>query len=410
MNTQEWIAQIRNDFPLLVVHPEIAYLDNAATTQRPNTVLEAERKFYTESNANPLRGLYDLSMKATDAYEEARELVRSFIHAKSTSEIVFTRNTTESLNLVGYSYAQNFLKPGDEVLISIMEHHSNLLPWMIACQKNGATLKYLECDENGLITVEAFKAALNEHTKIVAMAQISNVLGVKNKIKQFASLAHAAGAVFVCDGAQSVPHIPVDVQELDVDFLAFSGHKMAGPMGIGVLYGKEALLDQMPPFLYGGEMIEYVYRDHATYAELPHKFEAGTVNAGAAVGLGAAIRYYDSIGMEAIEAREAQLGRYAMQKLSALPYVHILGAKEADAHHGIFTFTVDGVHPHDIAAMLDEDNVNVRAGHHCAQPLMKHLHTMSTTRASVAFYNLESEIDKLADSLSHVREKMGYGA
>lgn len=399
--------EIRQQFPLVFNHPEIAYLDNSATMQRPSYVLDAMRDFYEEDNANPLRGLYDLSMKATDQYEGARELVRAFINAEDTSEIIFTRNATESLNLVGYSYARTFLKEGDEILITIMEHHSNLLPWMEAAKAKGAVLKYVECDEKGQITEEAFRAALSDRTRIVAMTQISNVLGVKNDVKKFAAIAHEAGAVFVCDGAQSVPHIPVDVQDLDVDFLAFSGHKMGGPMGIGVLYGKKRLLDEMPPFLYGGEMIEYVRRDSATYAELPHKFEAGTVNAAGAVGLGAAIRFYNKIGFDEITERERSLSRYMMDRLSSLKHVHILGSDDPDNHHGIYTFTVDGVHPHDIAAILDEDGVDVRAGHHCAQPLMKFMHTLSTTRASVGFYNTEEEIDRLAKSLSTVREKMG---
>jgi cysteine desulfurase/selenocysteine lyase len=399
--------EIRQQFPLVFNHPEIAYLDNSATMQRPSYVLDAMRDFYEEENANPLRGLYDLSMRATEQYENARELVRGFINAKESAEIIFTRNATESLNLVGYSYARTFLKEGDEVLITIMEHHSNLLPWMQAAKEAGAVLRYVECDEYGHISGEAFREQIRDRTKIVAMTEISNVLGVRNDVKKFAKIAHEAGAVFVCDGAQSVPHIPVDVQDLDVDFLAFSGHKMGGPMGIGVLYGKRKLLDEMPPFLYGGEMIEYVKRDSATYAELPHKFEAGTVNAAGAVGLGAAIRFYQKIGFGTILEREKYLSRCMMEKLSALPYVHILGSKDPENHHGIYTFTVDGVHPHDIAAILDEDGVDVRAGHHCAQPLMKFMHTLSTTRASVGFYNTEEEIDRLVKSLSTVREKMG---
>lgn len=399
--------EIRRQFPLVNNHPEIAYLDNSATMQKPSYVLDAMRDFYEEENANPLRGLYDLSMRATEQYENARERVRKFINAEDTAEIIFTRNATESLNLVGYSYARTFLREGDEVLITIMEHHSNLLPWMQAAKAAGAALKYVECDENGHISTEKFMEQITDRTRIVAMTQISNVLGVKNDVKEFAKIAHEAGAVFVCDGAQSVPHIPVDVQDLDVDFLAFSGHKMGGPMGIGVLYGKRKLLEEMPPFLYGGEMIEYVKRDSATYAELPHKFEAGTVNAAGAVGLGAAIRFYNEIGFETIMEREEYLSRLMMEELSALPYVHILGSKDPANHHGIYTFTVDGVHPHDIAAILDEDGVDVRAGHHCAQPLMKFMHTLSTTRASVGFYNTGEEIGRLVKSLSTVREKMG---
>ena len=400
--------RIRRDFPLIYDHPEIAYLDNAATTQKPDMVLRAVENYYREDNANPLRGLYELSQRATAAYEDAREKVRGFINARTTREIIFTRNASESLNLAAFCWSERYLQEGDEVLITIMEHHSNLLPWMQACKRKGAVLKYLEVDESGIITEEMFRRALSEKTKMVAMTQISNVLGVKNDIRKFAAIAHEQGAFFAADGAQSVPHIPVDVQELDVDFLAFSGHKMAAPMGVGVLYGKEEILEELPPFLYGGEMIEYVRRDGATFAELPHKFEAGTVNAGGAVGLGAAIDYYKTIGLDKIVEREEHLSEYAMKKLREIPFVHILGAADGKSHNGIFTFTVEGVHPHDIAAMLDADGVNVRAGHHCAQPLMKHLKTLSTTRASLSFYNTEEEIDRLAESLSVVRQKMGY--
>ena len=400
---------VRRDFPLIVSHPEIAYLDNAATAQKPASVIEAEARFYQEDNANPLRGLYALSLRATEAYENARELVRQFIGAENTEEIIFTRNASESLNLVSYSWADAFLKPGDEIAVTILEHHSNFLPWQRAAKRAGAVVRFLECDEMGQITEDAFRAVLTDKTRLVCMTQVSNVLGVENDIKRFAAIAHEAGAVFVCDGAQSVPHIPVDVRSLDVDFLAFSGHKMCGPMGIGVLYGKKTLLEQMPPFLYGGEMIETVTRESATFAELPHKFEAGTVNAAGAAGLTAAIRYYQDIGIEEIARREEYLSRAAYEALRAVPHVNILGPERAEDHHGIFTFTVDGVHPHDIAAILDEDGVNIRAGHHCAQPLMKFLGPPSTARASLAFYNTEEEIGKLAESLSQVRRKMGYG-
>jgi cysteine desulfurase / selenocysteine lyase len=401
--------EIREQFPLLSEYPDLAYLDNAATTQKPASVIEVSEKYYKAANANPLRGLYDLSQKATDVYENARESVREFINAKSTEEIVFTRNATESLNLVAYSGSEVFLKEGDEILITIMEHHSNLLPWQQAAKRRGAKLNFLECDEKGKITEETFRAALTDQTKVVAMTQISNVLGVKNEIKLFAKIAHEKGAIFIADGAQSVPHIPVDVQNLDVDFLSFSGHKMLAPMGIGVLYGKKEHFEKMPPFLYGGEMIEYVTRESATYAELPHKFEAGTVNASGAAGLDEAIQFYKKIGWDTIIRREDELSEYAMEKLSAISEVHILGSDQAKEHHGIFTFTVDGVHPHDIAAILDADQVAIRAGHHCAQPLMKFMGTPSTARASIAFYNTKEEIDRLAESVSSLRKRMGYG-
>lgn len=405
---KEFIAGIRSNFPLIEAHPEIAYLDNAATSQKPAAVLMREKIFYEQENANPLRGLYALSVAATDAYENAREAVRRFIGAGSTEEIVFTRNATESLNLAAYCVSDLLLHEGDEILITIMEHHSNLLPWQQAAKRKGAFLRFIECGADGLITEESFRKAVTPRTKIVAMTQISNVLGVRNDVGKFAAIAHENGAVFVCDGAQSVPHIPVDVRDLDVDFLAFSGHKMLGPMGIGVLYGKKELLSEMQPFLYGGEMIEYVTRESATYAPLPHRFEAGTVNAAGAAGLHEAIRFYEKTGFDAIVSREEALSRYAMKRLKEIPYLRLLGPERAEDHNGIFTFTMEGVHPHDIAAILDADGVCIRAGHHCAQPLLAHLRTRATVRASLAFYNTEEEIDRLAASLSEVRRKMGY--
>jgi len=402
------VTSIRADFPLLASRPDIAYLDNAATTQKPREVLDAVRAYYETENANPLRGLYDLSVRATEAYESAREAVRGFIGAASTREIIFTRNASESLNLAAFCLSETFLREGDEILITVMEHHSDLLPWQQAARRHGAVLRFIECDDRGLITEENFRSCLTDRTRIVAMTHISNVLGVENDIRTFAALAHSRGAIFVADGAQSVPHIPVNVQDLGVDFLAFSGHKMLAPMGIGVLYGREEILEKLPPFLYGGEMIEYVTREDATYAELPHRFEAGTVNVGGAVGLEAAIRYYARVGFHFIEEREKTLSEYAMERLCQIPHVRLLGSEKAADHHGIFTFTVDGVHPHDIAAILDEEGVNIRAGHHCAQPLMQFLGTPSTVRASLAFYNTEAEIDRLAEALSTVRRRMGY--
>lgn len=401
-------AKIRKDFPLIHAHPEIAYLDNSATTQKPESVLRAMQHYYLEENANPLRGLYELSVKATEAYEDAREAVREFIRAGSIQEIIFTRNASESLNLLAYSAGDAFLREGDEILITIMEHHSNLIPWQQAAARRGAVLKFLEPDEEGYISEERFRSMLSPKTKLVSMTHISNVLGVKNDVKTFARIAHENGSLFILDGAQSVPHIPVDVTELDVDFLAFSGHKMLAPMGIGVLYGKKELLEKMPPFLFGGEMIEYVSREKATWAELPHKFEAGTVNVGGAVGLHAAIEYYKQLGWDKILEREEHLSRLAMEKLSAIPHLRILGPKDGVAHHGIFTFTIEGVHPHDIAAILDSHKVNIRAGHHCAQPLMQFMKTPSTTRASFAFYNTEDELDRLVESIGGVRREMGY--
>ena len=398
----------RRDFPLLM-NTDVAYLDSAATAQRPQCVLDAEEKFYTTCNANPLRGLYPLSIAATDAYENAREAVRKFLNAASTQEIIFTRNTSESLNLVAYSYGLSNVKTGDEVVVSIMEHHSDLLPWQMVCRQTGARLRFIECEPDGSVDLNKVEPLIGSRTKVVAMTQVSNVLGRENPIRQVAELAHRAGAVMVVDGAQSTPHMPVDVQALGADFLAFSGHKVYGPMGIGVLYGRKELLEKMPPFLTGGEMIESVTREGAVYAELPHKFEAGTVNAAGAAGLHAALDYMAQVGFGAMQRRELELTRRAMEGMKQIPYVHILGSDEPEDHHGIVTFTVDGVHPHDIGQILAADGVNIRAGHHCAQPLLAYLGHPSTTRASIAFYNTEEEIDRLLASVSTLRERMGYG-
>ena len=398
--------EILRQFPCL--DGSFVYLDNSATTQKPQCVLDAMMHYYAHENANPMRGLYALSLKATEAYEDARETVRDFIHAASAEEIIFTRNATEGLNLVAYTYGRAFIQEGDEVVITIMEHHSNMLPWQQLCKEKGAKLTYILPEKDGYISEEAFRSYMNPNVKLVAMTQVSNVLGVQNDIRTFARIAHENGAVFVCDGAQSVPHMPVDVQALDCDFLSFSGHKIYGPMGIGVLYGKKALLDRMPPFLFGGEMIEYVTTEGATWNELPHKFEAGTVNAGGAVGLAAALRYVSSIGFDRLEERELYLTRKMMEEMQKLPYVHILGSADPAQHHGIVTFTVDGVHPHDIAAIFDEHHVDIRAGHHCAQPLMKFCHTPSTVRASIGLYNTEEDVTKFIAALQKIREEMGY--
>lgn len=398
----------KQDFPIFQ-HTDVAYIDNAATAQRPQCVLDAVADFYRCHNANPLRGLYPLSVEATDIYEQARETVRGFIGAKSAREIIFTRNTTESLNLVAYSYGLTHVKAGDEVLVSIMEHHSNLLPWQMVCRQTGAELKFIECAPDGSVDLQQIESLITERTKIVAMTQVSNVLGRKYPVQEVAAMAHKKGAVMVVDGAQSTPHMPVNVQELGADFFAFSGHKVYGPMGIGVLYGREELLNAMPPFLTGGEMIESVTRDGAVFAELPHKFEAGTVNAADAVGLHAAIDYVKSISFTAMHQQEVALTRRAMDAIGEMPHVHVLGSEKPEEHCGIITFTVDGVHPHDISEILASDGVAIRAGHHCAQPLLAYLKHPSTARASLAFYNTESEVDRLLDSISTLRERMGYG-
>ncbi len=403
------VKRIRKDFPLLSAQEGAVYLDSAATSQKPACVLEAERTFYEKYNANPLRGLYELSEKATQCYEEARRTVQRFIGAQRTEEIIFTRNATESLNLAAYSLGELLLKPGDEIVVSIMEHHSNIVPWQQAAKRAGAVLKFAECTEQGNIGAKEIAEVLTERTRIVSVTQMSNVLGCVNDIKGIAKLCHEQGILVIADGAQSVPHMPVNVQELDVDFLAFSGHKMLAPMGIGVLYGKKEWLEKMPPFLTGGEMIEYVTREGATYAELPHKFEAGTVNAAGAYALAEAIRYMERIGFEEIVKREEELTAFAMAEMKKLPEIRIIGSEDPADHHGILAFTVKDVHSHDVAEILSADGIGVRAGHHCAQPLMAFLKTPSTARASLSFYNTEEEILRFTESLKTLRRRMGYG-
>ena len=402
------IARIKADFPIFK-SADFFYLDNAATTQKPYTVLEAMKNYYETENANPLRGLYELSLKATEAYERARVTVQNFLHAESPEEIIFVRNATEGLNLVAQSYGRAFLKEGDEILITIMEHHSNLIPWQQIAKEKGVKLTFLEPNEEGLISLESFKKALNDKVKIVAMAEVSNVLGNRQDIETFVKLTHEKNAIFVCDGAQSVPHRKVDVQAMDVDFLAFSGHKVYGPMGIGAVYGKKELLEKMPPFLFGGEMIEYVTKEDATWAELPHKFEAGTVNVGGAVGLEAAIQYLEKLGFSFIEEREKELSEYLMAGMKEIPHVRVLGSANGRNHHGIMTFTIEGVHPHDIAEIMDSHKVCIRAGHHCAQPLMKFMGTPSTSRVSLGLYNTKEDVDAFLAALKTIRGAMGYG-
>ena len=401
------MTDYKKDFPLLK-NSQVAYLDNAATAQRPQAVLEAEKSFYEKYNANPLRGLYELGMEATECYEEAREAVRDFLHAGKSSEIIFTRNTTESINLVAYSYGLTNLKKGDEILVGIDSHHSNLLPWQMVARQTGASLKFLECEMDGRFTEEAVKMAVTSHTKLAAITHVSNVIGRVNPVEDIIKMVHQAGGVVVVDAAQSTPHIPIDVQKMDADFLAFSGHKLMGPMGIGVLYGKEKLLENMPPFLTGGEMIESVTRESAVYAQLPHKFEAGTVNGGGAWGLKAAIDYINSIGFEKIEEKEKTLTAIAMEELKKIPHVHIIGSEDPTEHNGIVSFTIDGVHPHDIASILDSAHVDVRAGHHCAQPLLAYLGVMVTARASISFYNSEEDVRKFTGEVKKIRRMMGY--
>ena len=383
------------------------YLDNAATAQRPSCVLAAVQEFYEQKNANPLRGFYPLSLEATESYQEARKTVQEFIHAKEPEEIIFTRNTTESLNLVAYSYGLNFLKEGDEIAVTIMEHHSNLLPWQMVSRMTGAKLHYLECTSEGELTDEELQKGINERTRLVAVAQVSNVLGCVNPIRKITEMAHRVGAVVVVDGAQSVPHMPVDVQALDADFLAFSGHKLMGPMGIGCLYGKRELLEKMPPFLTGGEMIDSVHRDGAVFAPVPQKFEAGTVNAAGAVGLAAAIRYLQEKGFDYIQKKELELTKRAMEGLGALPYVHILGSKDPANHTGIVSFTIDGVHPHDVGQFIDAQGIAIRVGHHCAQPVHRHFGLYASNRASSGVYNSVEDAQALVEAAKGIRKFFG---
>lgn len=399
------------DFPLLQQADEgkrLVYLDNGATTQKPLSVIRAIEQYYTTSNANPHRGAYELSVQATEIYENTREKVRDFLGAAKISEIIFTKNATESLNLIAYSYGMNFIQAGDEIVISIAEHHSNLVPWQQVAKAKGAVLKYLYVNTDGVLSGEELDSKITGKTKLVAVTHVSNVLGIINPVKRIAEKAHAVGAVVVVDGAQSIPHLPVNVRELDVDFFVFSGHKMLAPMGIGVLYGKEKLLDAMPPFLFGGDMIEYVQEQETTFAPLPAKFEAGTQNVGGAMGLSAAIDYLNRVGMSAIEECEKELVRYAITKLSKLPYITLYGCGDLVDKTGVISFNVQDVHPHDVSTILDADGIAIRAGHHCAHPLLQYLGVNATCRASLYFYNTKDDVDALIDSLSRVRKVMGY--
>ena len=400
--------QFRKDFPIFE-KTGVTYLDSAATSQRPQVVIDAEREFNEKMNANPLRGLYGISIEATDAYENARETVREFIGADSAKEIVFTRNASESLNLIAYTYACSVLKPGDTVITTIMEHHSNILPWRMAAERTGAKVEYLEPETDGTFTDAELQKKIVNGVKIVAVGHVSNVLGCVNPVKKIADMAHAIGAVVVVDAAQSAPHMKVDVKELGADFLVFSGHKLMAPFGIGVLYGRKELLEEMPPFLRGGEMIEYVTRDTEKWAEVPHKFEAGTVNATGAYGLDRAIRYLRNVGFDFIRETEDTLTSIIFEEASKLPYFHILGSNDPKKHNGIVSFTIDGVHPHDISSILDGDKICIRAGHHCAQPLLEYLNVSSTARASLYLYNTEEDVRFFMDKVKEIRGIMGYG-
>ena len=404
------INEIRKDFPIFSVKENecLVYFDSAATSQRPQCVIDAVADFYKRNNANPLRGLYDLSQRATDDYESSRAAVAKFINAKRTEEIIFTRNASESLNLIAYTYGMQNINEGDEIIVSIMEHHSNILPWQMVCNAKKAKLVWLECDKETGIIPESEYSKITNKTKIVAITYVSNVLGTQNPVKQIAKIAHKNGAVIVVDGAQAVPHMKVDVQDIDADFLVFSGHKMLAPMGIGAVYGKIEILEKMNPFLRGGEMIEYVTRDGATFAEVPHKFEAGTVNASGAVGLKAACEYLSKIGFDYIHETEQSLTKLLFEGMKNIPHVHLIGNPDYSKHSGIVTFTIDDVHPHDIASLLDSEKIAIRAGHHCAQPLGSYLNVPATARASLYFYNTEDEVKIFLEKIAKIRSWSGY--
>ncbi|MED4876764.1 cysteine desulfurase [Anoxybacillus geothermalis] len=402
------INEIRALFPILHQdvngHP-LVYFDSAATSQKPLPVIEALDRYYREYNSNVHRGVHTLGTKATDAYEGAREKVRRFLNAKSAQEIIFTRGTTAALNLVASSYGRANVKEGDEIVITYMEHHSNLIPWQQLAKQTGATLKYIPLQEDGTLDWRDVEATITPAVKIVAIAHVSNVLGTINPIRDIARLAHERGAVVVVDAAQSAPHMKIDVQELDCDFLAFSGHKMCGPTGIGVLYGKKKWLEQMEPIEFGGEMIDFVELYDSTWKELPWKFEGGTPIIAGAIGLGAAIDFLEQVGLDAIAAHEHELAQYALERLADIDGVTVYGPKE---RAGLVTFNIDGVHPHDVATVLDAEGIAIRAGHHCAQPLMKWLDVTATARASFYLYNTKEEIDRFIAALQKAKEYFSH--
>lgn len=401
------IQEIRKHFPILNQevngHP-LVYLDSAATSQKPISVIEAVSDYYKGYNSNVHRGVHTLGTRATDGYEGAREKVRSFINAATTEEVIFTRGTTTSINTVAASYGRANVEEGDEIVITHMEHHSNIIPWQQLAKEKGAVLKYVPLQEDGTITLEDVRATITSKTKIVAIMMVSNVLGTMNPIKEITKIAHENGAVMMVDGAQAAPHMKIDVQDLDCDFFAFSGHKMVGPTGIGVLYGKKKHLEAMEPVEFGGEMIDFVGLYDSTWKELPWKFEGGTPIIAGAIGLGAAIDFLEDIGLSNIEAHEHKLAAYALEKMSAVEGMTIFGPQDPAQRAGLVTFNIDDVHPHDVATVLDSEGIAVRAGHHCAQPLMKWLNVSATARASFYLYNTEEEIDRLVAGLVKTKE------
>ncbi|WP_195640415.1 cysteine desulfurase [Enterococcus durans] len=404
--------KIRQDFPILfqeVNDEPLVYLDNAATTQKPKAVLDALKDYYEHENANVHRGVHTLAERATHSYEAAREKVRSFINASETAEVLFTRGTTTSLNWVARSFGEQFIHEGDEILISYMEHHSNVIPWQQLAKKTGASLKYIELTEEGFLDMEKAKELINSNTKIVSIAHVSNVLGVINPVEELAQMIHEQGGILVVDGAQSTPHMAIDVQQIDCDFFAFSGHKMCGPTGIGVLYGKRKWLEQMEPVEFGGEMIDFVELYDSTWKELPWKFEAGTPNIAGAIALGHAIDYLEAIGMENIHHYEEELVAYVLPKLQQIEGLKIYGPQDPAKRTGVIAFNLDGLHPHDVATVLDMEGVAVRAGHHCAQPLLKYLQVAATARASFYFYNTKQDADRLVDAILATKEFFQHG-
>ena len=389
---------IKKDFPLLE-NENITYLDSGATTQKPIQVIKAVEEFYQKYNANPHRGAYSLSVEATEQYENTRTKIAKFINAKHREEIIFSKNATESLNLIAYSYGLDNLKKDDEVVISIMEHHSNLVPWQKMTKQTGSKLNYMYINENYQITDEEIERKITDKTKIVGITHVSNVLGTINNVKKIIKYAHKKGAIVIVDASQSIPHMKIDVQDLDADFLVFSGHKMLAPLGIGVLYGKREILNKMTPFLMGGDMIEYVYEQETTFAPLPNKFEAGTQNVEGVIGLGAAIDYIENLGYDKIQEIEHEVISYARQELSKLDYLTLYTTPNEENHSSVFSFNIKGVHPHDVASILDSEGVCVRSGNHCAQPLMRFLGIDSTCRASFYIYNTKDDVDKLVKAL-----------
>lgn len=404
------MKQYRDDFPILrqcVNGKPLVYLDNAATSQKPIQVIDTLTRYYQEDNANVHRGLHTLSERATDAYEQARVRIGAFINAPAASEVIYTRNTTEAINLIAYAWGRKTLKQGDVILLSEMEHHSNLVPWHLLQRETGIVLRFIPVTERGTLDLSNLDSLLRD-TRLVSIMHVSNVLGTINPVAEIAKAAHEAGALMLVDGAQSVPNMPVDVQALGCDFFAFSGHKMCGPTGIGILWGKSEILETMNPFLGGGDMIHEVYLDHSTYAELPHRFEAGTPAIAQAIGLGAAVDYLSAVGMEKIATYERELTTLAIGKLQQIPGLQIVG--NAPERGGAISFTLEGIHPHDLATVLDQEGVAIRAGHHCAQPLMRKFGIPATARASLYFYNIPEEIDALVSALQKAKEIFNYVA